>query len=184
MAPGPAPFPCVSRQPHQPLGPDPILPTPHLNSVLALGSHCCPCLHAILWPSSGPFVPTWTFQMVLVPSLSPTRLDIIGTWHILSSGLSWALVLAPAGTQWKLRWRKAPGDAATARVGRITLNQWQKLWVPGQLGTDVLCDIGQVSQSLWATPTSVVDRIVPTLCKCVQVSGLTVTSHAGLTSRR
>lgn len=122
--------------------------------------------------------------MVLVPSLSPTRLDIIGTWHILSSGLSWALVLAPAGTQWKLRWRKAPGDAATARVGRITLNQWQKLWVPGQLGTDVLCDIGQVSQSLWATPTSVVDRIVPTLCKCVQVSGLTVTSHAGLTSRR
>lgn len=38
---------------------------------------------------------------------------------------------------------------------------WQKLWVPVQLGTGVLCDIRQVSWSLWATTTSAVNRTVP-----------------------
>ena len=61
-----SPYAAIFWQPRQPLGPLPVLPMPRLGSVLALGPYSAP-RHTTRWPTSGPAVPIWAFQVALDP---------------------------------------------------------------------------------------------------------------------
>lgn len=129
-----SPFPCVSWQPHQPLSPEPVLPTPCLDYVdtWVLLLPPPPAHHP--WLGQGwlsPHGPSrWSQHLGLSPwflrdrPLSSAPLFVLHT-HGHNMGMAGTqqgplLVLVPLVTYHKLRWRKTPGDGATARVGRKT----------------------------------------------------------------
>lgn len=122
-----------------------VLLLPHFPSSSGsvqgqLPPHRSPPVALALWSALPvPWGQTPLFSSLPHPYTPWRNMDTASThqWSLLGPRL-------PQLPTRSLGWGEAPGDGAIAWVGRRALSWWQELWVPVQLGIDVLCDVRQV----------------------------------------